>query len=686
MILNILLLIIEVLLLFLVLFISIKKRIIPSKSTYWFFIPTFLLNFVLYMLGAYSLNDSLTFKQVTECLNSSLKTFAFEINEDFVATNIKEHVMYGIAFYIGYALAVSTSVSFVLSLFIKKLINFVRIKKVSLDDYDILITDETSAIKYKAGYKNTLYWNTNSIKCGDDVYKKMGCISKMFTADNLCKLKSKKKCNLVCYNIDESEKLQVLETFLEYIRTNENSEIKLFIEFDKSINRSLEKRINNRSKYVICFNRYTLLARRFEMDYPISASIDENFLDYSTGALRNNTTLNRVYIGFGNVSQELFRASVMNNQFYTIKGNKVLSKNVNYYGFDKKGLETAQSRNFNHFFDRIKRFKETYKEESEKKYFDLPYDIPGINFTEGCVDSKMVYDSIDEILKKSNSYTEMIVSFGEDFDNLDIAMKLLEKCVEDSIENFKIYVRIKNLSKEISDLVSDKRLVFFGNDESILNHEYIVLEKISVLSAKRNQLYNGTDDDTDHLDKWFNLSLMKKYSNIYSTINIKFKLNLFGLDLAYNESAGITEKDYYKIYSAGQTKFSNNYDDCDISKRQGQSLRDNLAFQEHLRWNASYLMQGYVPMPYTDITYNAEKDSFYKDNDDKRIHSCLTTVEGLDEYHRMLTTLKNPKLVAGTEEYNKMLTSLGTFQYDYQLLDELFPVITALNWTIHRKN
>ena len=55
-----------------------------------------------------------------------------------------------------------------------------------------------------------------------------------------------------------------------------------------------------------------------------------------------------------------------------------------------------------------------------------------------------------------------------------------------------------------------------------------------------------------------------------------------------------------------------------------------------------------------------------KDDDSKKLHACLTTVEGLDEYHQQIAK-ELSKITNKTVE--EELINADTYKYDYSVLD-----------------
>lgn len=62
---------------------------------------------------------------------------------------------------------------------------------------------------------------------------------------------------------------------------------------------------------------------------------------------------------------------------------------------------------------------------------------------------------------------------------------------------------------------------------------------------------------------------------------------------------------------------------------------------EHLRWNAFMITYGYIPMEKTLIRVDVVdgKIKLYKNDVTKRLHACITTDEGLEEYFKFMSNL-----------------------------------------------
>ncbi len=688
----------------------IKKGALPTSKTWQYFAPAFAIIFSIYLFALGYLKSNVDFFDVAASITAAIRSFGLEIKSEYVSELYGKSCLFATVYVIAYVLALLSSLNFICSFFARKIGNDLKLYRLVAKKCDVLITDEVSARAYRKSYSASIFWSDEVLtkQKTEEYYKGMPFVNGQFNEDNLEKFFHRKKVgfvNFVCFEVSEDKKAAVIKAYRQFIEQNPDmaSCTKLCIEIDLNQINTYEKLLENTENTAVkcdvsCFNRYVLLARRFEMEHPITAGLTDKHLDYKKGVVRDGVSINRLYVGFGRVNQELYRMSVMNNQLVTADGDKVKPFNVDYYAADTEKIGKFDSRRFNHYIKRIDRFKQG----DLTDYFDMPYDIPKPEFWNENVESESFYNKLAELLSKKGAYTEIMVSFGSDFDNLDIAAKILEKLTEDNVDNVRIFVRLKYKNPELEELLNDKRLIVFGDNEEVLCNDYIVAEKLTVMAAGNNGLYfsKGTKhlaEDSEEMTKWRNLPLIKKYSNIYAAINLRVKLNLIGLDLVTKKLDNrLKKQDFFDVYSDGKQPnvFAESYEQTNLGEKSIYNLRDSLAFQEHLRWNATYLCHGYVPYPKSEITcvMRLKKDgvtlepAFTKDNDEKRTHACLTTAEGLDAYHKHLVSLAYPTLKADSADYEQKLTELSTFKYDYQFMDSIMETAEKMGWSIVRKN
>ena len=105
------------------------------------------------------------------------------------------------------------------------------------------------------------------------------------------------------------------------------------------------------------------------------------------------------------------------------------------------------------------------------------------------------------------------------------------------------------------------------------------------------------------------------------------------------------------------------------------SLRKNLAEQEHLRWNAFMLMNGFVPAKKDVILAQKEGNEYTNGKDyELRHHGNLTSMKGLIEFRKMIA-----------ERDGECEEKKDVIKYDYQLLDGAHWLLDKNGYEIYKK-
>ena len=165
-------------------------------------------------------------------------------------------------------------------------------------------------------------------------------------------------------------------------------------------------------------------------------------------------------------------------------------------------------------------------------------------------------------------------------------------------------------------------------------------------------------------ESWINQSYFSMYSNIYSALSLRIKLNLLGLDYVADGKKENLEL-ISQRYNEGLRKESYFV----------RSRRNALLAQEHARWNAYHLLNEFMPLRKDDITYQVNDDKIkfsIKDMDAKK-HACLTTFKGLDELSIYLAK-KASKILdkeVSKEEYDYYIYDEALIRSARELLEEL---------------
>ena len=108
-------------------------------------------------------------------------------------------------------------------------------------------------------------------------------------------------------------------------------------------------------------------------------------------------------------------------------------------------------------------------------------------------------------------------------------------------------------------------------------------------------------------DKWAALPYIEQASNLYHALNLPFKLNLLGFDMKKRSSdkeAGITEEEFNAYYE-NSGKITDYSDYSFFFKTESSNV---LAYIEHSRWNALYILYDYKQMKKDDMEVIEEVD------------------------------------------------------------------------------
>ena len=515
------------------------------------------------------------------------------------------------------------------------------------------------------------------------------------------------------------------KTELDENQTSNDPKNRLFLRlrifaFGDPKNQSLFEEIASQSYGCITYvNKYQQIAIDFIDRYPFSRFMDENQIDYNTSLIRDNVNINAFLIGFGKTNQEIFLTSVANNQFITkAKGGKdPVLKQVNYYIFDKN--ETENNKHLNHNYYRFKN--ECYYDVEKsviKKEEYLPFpDLPALEkYRHLDINDTDFYNPIKNIATKNpNDENFIIIAFGSDLENIDLAHKLVEKRKEWNIPNLIIFVKVRSVIKEEDKdqkklILNDERCFFFGNEkEVVFNIDKITKNHLNQMAIQRHEIYalerkfaeenysiNNEiikNNKEESYNKWCSQALIKRLSNFYCCLSLRSKLNLMGLDyckIDENNDNALSEEEYLHKYAGfDQPKFEHKIQEYNGKKIIEYSLdfpesrRRNMAIHEHLRWNSYMITKGTIPSTKEQI--KTEKiNGVYSNgkNDEVRRHGNLTTFDGLLEYRKIIALRENQNKQIDEQELKKNEIGADVIKYDYQLLDDAYWLLSSNKYKI----
>lgn len=704
--------------------------------------------------------EHFSFMEIYDIISYTIRALIFDVEKEKLALLMANNNYYLLAWKLAYPLCVLASYINIFNAILYRMVNWINVLIALRKDCDILIGTDYAEI-YKDKSSNLVIWIEQEITKEKElelIKLNIPFINKQFTKDNLLtipylkraiKRHSNKEKKGIDYHFisfqDEETNLKYLSEFKGFLNTefkqflNEAKEpLKIYqtknyflhIELSNTNLLSIQNKIQadseKLSQYLLFFNRYQLLALKFNEENPITKYLPKTFIN-DFGAIENTNNdinniisqislnddlivqtpydkhINVLYFGFGKVSREIHKISVMNNQLVSYftnanePSNRYHNHVINYFAVDKESFNTGDKNSlfYNNRFDNIKKTLE------KKSYYQFPEDTANFYPLNTDINNINTYQSLIKLLESQNelrenekilTYNQIIISLDNDLDNIDYALKMLMLLKQRNIENYHIYVRLKQENQGVVDSLKQENITFFGYYSDMFSHDIIVKDSLIRIAKLVNSKYNEkiyneeTHNDETHNDEnhktidWYDLPPIKYKSNIYSGISTRLKLNLLGLDykiVKKNELKCKDIKENNEYYNSLKEKLKHSFESYKdylfYNEEKKPSVANILSFQEHLRWNAFYLSSGYIPMKKPE----SNDPNFKKDCDITKQHICLTTYQGLYLWHLHLYSkqeqFKNQKIEdVGIKDLKQY--KLNTYSNDYMLI-ELFEEI-----------
>ena len=449
-------------------------------------------------------------------------------------------------------------------------------------------------------------------------------------------------------------------------------------------------------------NKYRKIAMDFIDRYPLSRFMGAKQIDFDTSLVRPGVDINVLMIGFGKTNQQIFLTSVANNQFLTQGAGDPVLKPVHYHIFDR--ADAGNNKNFNHSYYR---YKNECANLSEGEYLPLPALPAEEHYYRLDVNDVRFYTQVREaVTKGKNDANFIVIAFGSDLENIDMAQKLVEKRREWGLSDLVIFVKARTWHKE-QTLLEDEGCYFIANERDAVYHiDKLLDDDIFSMARMRNAVYDIEYDLTTntsltvdeatvaaayekaHRDWYVKKSQLERESNLYACLSLRTKLNLMGLDYCEKSAAGegLSAEEYMAIYAGD-----------DLPQQEGkltvagkpvrrytlrfpQSRRRTMAIHEHQRWNSFMISQGMVPASLRQIKEETVPDGkggtrfTNGKNYTVRRHGNLTTFEGLIAFRQM---------VAARDRCEELARDV--IKYDYQLLDDAHWLLDAAGFKIVRR-
>lgn len=548
---------------------------------------------------------------------------------------------------------------------------------------------------------------------------------------------------------DKENENPINSTQLINVPVNAKEALVMVYAFCKIENQSVFKDIVDDSLgHINLMNRYEQIAFDFVDKYPLTHYMTDKHIDYKKGLIRNyenkqtcnyeNELIKNVYkdnndnkkieinvcfVGFGDTNRQIFLKTISNSQFFTEVDNKLVHKKVHYYVFDNtkayedKNLNQTYFRYSLEFYKEYKEYRENmlkwgisegsekwdylplpdypaddwYNPESNPKLSDKENGFFKSHFCETDINSYEFYDGLKKVICNGKSYTYIIVAFGGDLENIDLAKKISARLeMWNKSKDAHVFVKVRSGSLADQNKNEDG-IIKFGSDESVYDMNKIVDNHIKKLAFLKS--FNFTSDNDGNtkncsqkaVEKWMKLSPEQKAGNFYSCLNLKTKLNLLGYTYVADDKSKDDKEEFYKdyfgtteleeikklrYYFESKDKETNDYN-YDKKIFNDGSVRTLLAIQEHQRWNANYICSGVIPSKKSEI----DGKGGGKDMKKKLIHFNLTTFDGLEEYR-----IKAVGSADDSKKYKKEVR-----QYDYTIMDNADKILSEAGYKIIRR-
>lgn len=650
---------------------TIKRKRIFDKDAIWFTVPAFIILLMMYVTGLLLSGPAeFTFYTFFDLFTASLKGFKFEINETLISATLADPV-FNAAFIIASLIAGSSLIFSIISIFSVSIINFLHVKRRMIRGVDFVVGYNEDAMDYcKKNPNCVLFINSLDHKLTKDDKGKLFGLKIPFIYRSFLPTYFKRviikpsKANFIVF--EDTSSLHFIYDFLNMVDPNSKMEMNFYVLTNESNTSFICDQVTEKCKgkkkllaYVL--NRHELLARNFSLEHNIAYYLPRSFFDGVTIKREKKIIVN--LIGCGKTGLAILKSLIVNNQFVSLSedGKKFENHKVSYYLFDKDGSRSRNSISaFIQDYDKINHNSEIESPESPADIHEEKIDI-NTDFT------KLHFSNSDD------EFVITIICLSKSIYNCEVANALSK--ILDFDKNIVFY----NVDFHSEAFKSHENVIPFGFKSTILDHNIIVNDNLGMLADLNNKEYWNLKGVKDP-ENFHSLPLIRKMSNIYSNLNMKFKLNLLGLDMTNDPKAVGLEKEEFEKYFP-EVKYSKYEQYFEINKWNA------LAYQEHLRWCAFYILNGYTTMKPSEFMFSTyEKDGkqvpdVITKNEHENKHGCLTTFYGLDKVHKKILEIYTQNGVK-----KEMLGDVETYQYDLSLMNEIYKMVSLIDYKIVKKN
>lgn len=670
------------------------------------FLPMSLAYFCLSM--SVVVQDEVTFATVLDALGSSIRAIATFMFNNSLLNAIKTDGLLNFAFIYTACIHVYLFFSVIVALFMKYSQNLIkRIRIYLCKEHDVILDVEEMFVHlYTLTFRRILCWSKISKEAFKQTSIKAPIVNSFFNAKRLLHyLKfAKNRVNFISTTLDESVILQRLSVFANAY--NEKPHLFKNVYFyvcASNDNIDLYSSIVDVSEFrthIILYSRYSNFANKFISEHPLSEIFTEEELDYSKACLKDDVSLTNIVLGFGKYNQEILNQVLIHTNLFKVdsQNNKYVPYRVDTHIFDTKDITVDQSKESNvgllmsnheaPHFKIIKHNKSNVFNQSFVKEVD-----------------KIIDENISEEMKGCYAF---FVACGNDAVNIETALEIKER-YSHLVTRMKIYCRVKNqrsipLYRVNNENVKEKYkgIVFIGENASIDNHDVIVNRSLESLAINKNIKYiqrTSQVSSSEALERWMSLPSIKRYNNSSVYVDLKFKLQLMGLDYGPKSDKGISKDEFVKRYLGNIENYKEEFEKLLKYEYKDYYVitpvnnpRNLLAIAEHDRWNAYFWSYGYRLFPLNKVTYDYDQENdkiiVKKEDSILKLHACLCDIEGLDKYHKHnAEQIKKlgEKFGVDLTKHPSFKSLSDTFYYDYDSVDEIYEVLEENGYSIFER-
>ena len=450
-----------------------------------------------------------------------------------------------------------------------------------------------AGIKKQDGKKTLVFCNGKTAnKAQVAAAKKLGAIVLHKTCDALAVLRRFRRCDFFLIAVDEDRNIRLAEAIIAKQADTKDTSIVIntFMESGtnvKFLESVIKDKTGNANIELRCIDEIALFCNHLIYNHPL----------YNTKG--NGTDISVAIVGCGRTGMRMLKTAYWAGQIdgYRLK--------IRVYDKDATACEN-----------------------------DFRRQCPGLNNEKAIQFVKVDVDSLDfeeNLLKPENSgdATYIVVAMGDDQLNLSVADRLYQiyrRHFSFQKERLpEILTRVRSQTKSDSlfhntSFLKERNIHLFGttatvfSDKTLFNTEFENLALAVHLTYWDQMPPDKNSDKYAEVLKDFRTSEYDRRSSMAAALHIPAKLWMCDETLRTKEN--ILTPENLRTYSERITNDT--------------KLRERLAINEHKRWNAFMLTEGYLPASIDQMHQYAQSVGSHKD-DLSMLHPCIVDWADLDE-------------------------------------------------------